>query len=246
MEQEKEHIRLQKYIADCGVTSRRRAETMISEGRVIVNGSVVTRQGVKVDPSADQVMIDGKKLVLDPGVTKKTLLLHKPIAYVTTMDDPQNRPLVKDLYADIKERLFPIGRLDINTSGLLLCTNDGELANLLMHPRYKFEKEYHITVAGSFGKGDLAALRSGVKLEDGPARPLKAEIRHSHSRQTDLAMVIREGRNRQVRRMMTALGFSVVTLRRTRLAFLSLAGVEKGSWRWLQTSEVERLRKMAS
>ena len=246
MVQEKKHIRLQKYIADCGITSRRRAETMISQGRVIVNGNVVTRQGVKIDPLVDQIMVDGKKLALDPCVVKKTLLLYKPIGYVTTMDDPQNRPLVKDLYTGLKERLFPIGRLDINTSGLLLCTNDGELANLLMHPRYKFEKEYQITVAGPFGKSDLGTLRNGVELEDGPARPLKAEIKHSHNRQSVLLMVIREGRNRQVRRMMMALGFSVVALRRTRLAFLTLKGVEKGSWRWLQADEIERLRKMAS
>ena len=244
MVQIKEQIRLQKYIADCGVTSRRRAETMISQGRVIVNGEVVTRQGVKIDPLTDQVMIDGKKLALNYRVTKKTLLLHKPIGYVTTMDDPQNRSLVKDLYADLKERLFPVGRLDINTSGLLLCTNDGELANQLMHPRYKFEKEYQITVAGHFDKSDLAALKDGVELEDGPAQPLKAEIKHSHSRQSELLMVIREGRNRQVRRMMMALGFSVITLRRTRLAFLTLDGVQKGSWRWLQAAEVKRLRKM--
>ncbi len=217
---------------------------MISDGRVGLNGDIVTRQGIKVDPKVDQITIDGKRLSLDPGLAKKTLLLYKPIGYVTTMDDPQSRPLVKDLYSGLKERIFPIGRLDINTSGLLLCTNDGELANLLMHPRYKFEKEYHITVAGSFAKGDLAALRRGVELEDGPARPLKAEIKHSHSRQSVLLMVIREGRNRQVRRMMMALGFSVVALRRTRLAFLTLDGVKKGSWRWLQTAEIERLRQM--
>ncbi len=244
MVQIKKQIRLQKYIADCGVTSRRRAETMISQGRVIVNGEVVVRQGLKIDPSTDQVMIDGKKLTLDYRVPKKTLLLHKPIGYVTTMDDPQNRPLVKDLYADLKERLFPVGRLDINTSGLLLCTNDGGLANHLMHPRYKFEKEYQITVAGYFDKSDLEVLRGGVELEDGPSQPFRAEIKHSHSRQSELLMVIREGRNRQVRRMMMALGFSVVALRRTRLAFLTLAGVQKGSWRWLQAAEVKRLRKM--
>jgi len=244
--QEKEKIRLQKYIADCGVTSRRRAEAMISEGRVIVNGSVVTRQGVKVDPLVDQIMIDGKRVILDSTIGKKTLLLHKPLGYVSTMDDPQNRRLVKDLYADLNERLFPIGRLDINTSGLLLCTNDGELANQLMHPRYKFEKEYHITVSGLFSKSDLALLRRGVELEDGSAQPLKAEIKRSHSRESVLTMVIREGRNRQVRRMMTALGFSVVALRRTRLAFLTLDGVKKGSWRWLQKAEVDRLSQMAS
>ncbi len=247
MEDQKSNIiRLQKYIADCGVTSRRRAEIMISEGRVTVNGDVINRQGVKIDPSVDQVTVDGKLLVLDSGATRKTLLLYKPIGYVTTMDDPQNRPLVKNLYADLKERIFPVGRLDINTSGLLLCTNDGALANLLMHPRYKFEKEYQITVAGYFGKSDLATLRYGVELEDGPAQPLKAEIKHSQKRQSELSMVIREGRNRQVRRMMIALGFSVLSLRRTRFAFLTLSGVEKGAWRWLQPAETDRLRRMVS
>lgn len=216
---------------------------MITEGRVLVNGDVVARQGVKVDPLADEVVVDGKKLFLDSTVPRKTLLLHKPLGYVTTMDDPQNRRLVKDLYAELNERLFPIGRLDINTSGLLLCTNDGELANQLMHPRYKFEKEYLITISGLFGKNDLELLRRGVELEDGPAQPLKAEIRHSHHRQSDLSMVIREGRNRQVRRMMTALGFSVIALRRIRLAFLTLDGVKKGSWRWLQGAEVDRLQE---
>ncbi|MCD6293273.1 MAG: rRNA pseudouridine synthase [Deltaproteobacteria bacterium] len=239
-------MRLQKFIADCGVTSRRRAEIMISEGRVKVNNNIVTRQGVKVNPLVDQIMVDGKKLVLDSTTPKKTLLLYKPIGYVTTMDDPQKRRLVKDLYADLNERLFPIGRLDINTSGLLLCSNDGELANQLMHPRYKFEKEYHITVAGFFGKNDLVLLRSGVELEDGPAQPLRAEIKQSHSRQSVLTMVIREGRNRQVRRMIAAVGFTVTALKRTRLAFLTLDGVQKGSWRWLQKAEVDRLRQMAS
>ena len=241
-----EPIRLQKYIAECGITSRRRAEIMISEGRVAVNGRVVEQQGVKINPLSDEITVDGKKLTLNQKAPKKTLLLYKPIGYVTTMDDPQNRPLVKDLYADLKERLFPVGRLDINTSGLLLCTNDGELANLLMHPRYKFEKEYQITVAGPFGKSELNSLRRGVKLEDGPARPLKAEIKHCHSRQSELSMVICEGRNRQVRRMIKALGFSVLSLKRTRLASLTLAGVEKSSWRWLKPTEIECLRRQAN
>lgn len=219
---------------------------MISEGRVTVNGNIINQQGIKIDPLVDQVTVDGKLLLFDSGATRKTLLLYKPIGYVTTMDDPQNRPLVKDLYANLKERIFPVGRLDINTSGLLLCTNDGALANLLMHPRYKFEKEYKITVDGYFGKSDLAALRNGVELEDGPARPQKAEITQCQKRQSQLTMVIREGRNRQVRRMMVALGFSVLSLRRTRFAFLTLSGVEKGAWRWLQSAEIDGLRRMVS
>ncbi|MBN2808214.1 MAG: rRNA pseudouridine synthase [Deltaproteobacteria bacterium] len=238
-------MRLQKYIADCGVTSRRRAEIMISEGRVSVNGNIINEQGVKINPQADQVKVDGKIVSLKAESSRKTLLLHKPVGYVSTMEDPQNRPLVKDLYADLKERFYPVGRLDINTSGLLLCTNDGELAYQLMHPRFKFEKEYLITVAGYFGINDLTALKRGVELEDGPAQPLRAWIKQSHSRQSELSMVIGEGRNRQVRRMMAALGFSVISLQRTRLAFLTLAGVKKGSWRWLQKPELDNLRRLA-
>lgn len=241
-----EPIRLQKFIADCGLASRRRAEVMISQGEVVVNGRVVTEQGVKVNPLTDKVTVGGKPLQLNPDSEKITLLLHKPIGYVTTMSDPQNRPLVKDLYRDFRERLFPIGRLDINTSGLLLCTNDGNLANQLMHPRYKFEKEYRITVAGQFRQSDLRHLRRGVELEDGFARPLRAKIIHGDDHRTILTMVIAEGRNRQVRRMIRALDFSVKALARTRLAFLTLEGVRRGDWRRLHKTELKQLQKLAA
>ncbi len=241
-----EPIRLQKYIADCGVTSRRRAEVMIAQGRVSVNGKFVVEQGVKVDPESDQVVVDGRQLKFNAGADKITLLLHKPIGYVSTMSDPQNRPLVKDLYKDFKERLFPVGRLDINTSGLLLCTNDGALANQLMHPRYKFEKEYQIIVNGKFTDKDLALLRQGVELEDGFAKPLQADLLHSENRRSLLTMVIAEGRNRQVRRMLRALDFQVSALARIRLAFLTLDGVKKGAWRRLQVAELKRLQTLAN
>ena len=218
---------------------------MITQGQVSVNGNVVTEQGVKVDPAMDKVEVNGKMLDFNQAADKITLLLHKPVGYVSTMSDPQNRPMVKDLYSSFKERLFPVGRLDINTSGLLLCTNDGTLANQLMHPRYKFEKEYRITVAGFFNKNDLTLLRKGVELEDGFARPLKVDLLRSENRQSSLTMVIAEGRNRQVRRMMQALDFRVTALSRIRLAFLNLDGVKKGTWRRLQTGELTRLQKLA-
>lgn len=245
MDLEPQLIRLQKYIADCGITSRRRAEVMISQGLVSVNGKIVAEQGVKVDPAVDQVVVDGKRLKFDPGADKITLLLHKPLGYVSTMADPQNRPLVKDLYTDFKERLFPVGRLDINTSGLLLCTNDGALANQLMHPRYKFEKEYRITVNGRFDKSNLELLRQGVELEDGFAKPLQVKLVRNENRHSLLTMVIAEGRNRQVRRMLQALDFQVTALMRTRLAFLTLDGVKKGAWRRLQVPELKRLQTLA-
>ena len=241
-----ELIRLQKYIADCGITSRRRAEALIARGRVAVNGKIIAEQGVKIDPAVDQVVVEGKQLKFNPAADKITLLLHKPIGYVSTMSDPQNRPLVKDLYKNFKERLFPVGRLDINTSGLLLCTNDGTLAHQLMHPRYKFEKEYLITVNGKFAEKDLALLRKGVELEDGFAKPLQVNLLRSENRRSILTMVIAEGRNRQVRRMLRALGFQVAALSRIRLAFLTLAGVKKGAWRRLQVTELTRLQKLAN
>lgn len=241
-----ELVRLQKYIADCGLTSRRKAEVMISEGLVSVNGVIVALQGIKVNPVVDEIAVSGKLLKYNPDADKITLLLHKPVGYVTTMDDPQKRPLVKDLYSNFKERLFPVGRLDINTSGLLLCTNDGTLANQLMHPRYKFEKEYRITVAGDFSKNDLALLSKGVELEDGFAKPLKVKIERSNQHQTIVLMVIAEGRNRQVRRMIQALGFQVTALTRIRLAFLTLDGVKKGAWRRLQEEELKRLQGLVT
>ncbi len=246
MELKPKLIRLQKYIADCGITSRRRAEVLISRGLVAVNGRVIVEQGVKVDPEVDQVVVDGKLLKFNPAADKITLLLHKPVGYVSTMSDPQKRPLVKDLYSGFKERLFPVGRLDINTSGLLLCTNDGVLANQLMHPRYKFEKEYSITVAGKFSKNDLALLRKGVELEDGFAKPLRVDLLRCENLNSILTMVIAEGRNRQVRRMLQALDFQVTALIRTRLAFLNLDGVKKGNWRRLTAEESLHLRKLAT
>ncbi len=237
---------MQKYIADCGLTSRRRAEALIARGLVAVNGKIVSEPGVKVDPEVDQVAVEGKRLEFNPATAKITLLLHKPVGYVSTMSDPQNRPLVKDLYKNFKERLFPVGRLDINTSGLLLCTNDGALANQLMHPRYKFEKEYRITVNGKFAEKDLKLLRQGVELEDGFAKPLRAELIRSEKRRSLLTLVIAEGRNRQVRRMLRALDFQVAALARIRLAFLTLDGVKKGAWRRLRAAELERLRMLAN
>jgi len=237
-------VRLQKFIADCGLASRRRAEAMIAAGRVRVNGETVSRQGVRIDPERDRVEVDGSRLRV-ASKPKTTILLHKPLGYLCSMDDPRKRPLVKDLYRELPGRLFPVGRLDYNTSGLLLCTDDGELANLLMHPRYKFEKEYLVTVNGRFGPAELAALCRGVELADGPARPLSASMVSSSARRSRLKLVIGEGRNRQVRRMLEALGFKVVELQRTRYAFLTLKGVPRGKWRKLESGEIDRLRRMA-
>ena len=240
----KQPVRLQKFIADCGVASRRRAEQMIAAGRVAVNGRPVVEQGVKIVPGRDRVTVDGRPLKAPPE-QKTTILLHKPAGYICTLDDPQGRRLVAELYADLKLRLFPVGRLDFNTSGLLLCTNDGELANLLMHPRYKIEKEYLVTVGGRLHQGHVERLLNGVQLEDGPARALKARITGNSRARSRLQLVIAEGRNRQVRRMLEAIGFRVTELVRTRYAFLNLRGVESGKWRRLSPAESAGLRRLA-
>jgi 23S rRNA pseudouridine2605 synthase len=240
----KQPVRLQKFIADCGVASRRRAEQMIAAGRVAVNGRPVVEQGVKIVPGRDRVTVDGRPLKAPPE-QKTTILLHKPAGYICTLDDPQGRRLVAELYADLRLRLFPVGRLDFNTSGLLLCTNDGELANLLMHPRYKIEKEYLVTVGGRLHQGHVERLLNGVQLEDGPARALKARITGNSRARSRLQLVIAEGRNRQVRRMLEAIGFRVTELVRTRYAFLNLRGVESGKWRRLNPAESAGLRRLA-
>ncbi len=234
--------RLQKVMAARGVASRRQAEVMISQGRVQVNGVVVTELGTKIDPKKDEIRVDGKLLA---AVQERLyLLLHKPVGYVTTMDDPQKRRTVSDLLAGIKVRVYPVGRLDINSSGLLFCTNDGELAHRMMHPRYKLKKYYRVTVEGQISPAQLQRLRDGVELEDGFARPERVEIKYSSGTETVIEMILREGRNRQVRRMTAAVGCPVKKLVRTRIGFLRLGSLPKGSYRFLSAGEMAKLRQM--
>lgn len=239
-------VRLQKLIAERGLASRREAERLISEGRVSVNGKPVNRQGLRVDPEHDQVIVDGRTLPPETAVRQLTILLHKPTGCLTSLKDPAGRRLVSDYFPAIKERIYPIGRLDFNTSGLLLCTNDGELANRLMHPRYKIEKEYLVTVKGFFRDDDLARLHKGLQLEDGPTKAIRASLDERSREVSRLRLVIGEGRNRQVRRMMQALSYRVEALARTGYAFLSLQGVKQGKWRRLSEAEVDRLNALAS
>jgi len=234
--------RLQKVIAARGLTSRRQAEVMIAQGRVRVNGKLVTELGTKVDPSTAEIQVDGK--VLADGQELLYLLVHKPIGYVTTMDDPQHRPIVSDLLSGIDARVYPVGRLDINSSGLLLCTNDGELANRMMHPRYKLKKYYLVMVDGRVSAADLQHLRQGVDLDDGFSRPEQVAVKKSSGKTTVLEIVLREGRNRQVRRMLAAVGYPVKKLMRTQIGFLCLDDLPKGKYRFLSHHEITRLRRL--
>jgi len=234
--------RLQKVIAARGVASRRQAEVMIAQGRVQVNGRLVTELGTKVNPLNDEIKVDGK--LLSARKEPLYLLLYKPIGYVTTMNDPQHRPIVRDLLRDIDERLYPVGRLDINSSGLLFCTNDGELAHRMMHPRYKLTKYYRVTVTGRISEADLKHLREGVDLDDGFSKPEQVTIKKFTATTTELEIVLREGRNRQVRRMLAAVNYSVQKLVRTQIGFLRLGSLLKGKYRFLQPREVTRLRRL--
>ncbi|MDK2856107.1 MAG: rRNA synthase [Bacillota bacterium] len=233
--------RLQKLIARAGLTSRRRAEELIVQGRVQVNGRVVTELGTKADPEKDKITVDGREL---PSPRRAYYLLHKPRGYVTTVRDPQGRPTVIDL-VPARTRLFPVGRLDLDSEGLLLLTNDGELAYLLTHPRFQVEKVYEVWVRGYPAPKDLEALRRGVLLEDGPARAAKVEMLGSWQKGARLAVTMYEGRKREVRRLFAALGFEVERLIRRRLGPLELGDLPAGRARRLTPQEVASLYRAA-
>ena len=231
--------RLQKVLARAGVGSRRTNEMLIAEGRITVNGEVAVL-GRRVDPERDRVALDGVPVVVDATVVH--WVLNKPAGYVTTAHDTHGRPTVLDLVPD-EPRVFPVGRLDLETEGLLLLTNDGELAQLLTHPRHGVEKEYFVEVEGKPSPAALRSLREGVELDDGPTRPARAKIvQESPSLTTTaLTIVVKEGRKRMVRRMCATVGHPVVRLARTRIGPLRDPRLAPGTWRALATEEVRAL-----
>lgn len=234
--------RLQKILSQAGASSRRGAEQLIAAGRVTVNGVVVTELGTKADPDTDLIVVDGT--ALSTIVAKVYLILYKPAGYMTTLKDPQGRPLVIELLTGISERVYPVGRLDYNTEGLLLLTNDGEWANALAHPRHEVNKEYHVRVRGKVSPEQLRRLAVGVELEDGKTAPAATGVIRESENNTWLSITIHEGRYRQVRRMCEAVGLSVVRLKRVRYGFLDLEGLKAGEYRSLARDEVERLRRL--
>jgi 23S rRNA pseudouridine2605 synthase len=230
--------RLQKVLARAGVGSRRTNEALIAEGRVTVNGEVAIL-GRRVDPRNDRIALDGVPVVVD--ATLVHWLLNKPAGYVTTAQDTHGRPTVLDLVPG-EPRVFPVGRLDLDTEGLLLLTNDGDLTQLLTHPRHGVEKEYFVEVEGKPTPAELRTLRTGVELEDGPTHPAQAKIlQESGSGTTALTIVVKEGRKRMVRRMCAAVGHPVVRLARTRIGPLRDPHLAPGTWRPLGTDEVRAL-----
>lgn len=231
--------RLQKVIAQAGVCSRREAEALILEGRVRVNGVVVDRLGVRVDPGRDRVEVDGKLLLLEP---KAYIVLHKPKGVITSVRDPRGRRTVLDLLPRTGLRLYPVGRLDFDTSGLLLLTNDGELAFRLTHPSFGVEKVYVADVKGRITAEAIRRLERGVLLDDGLTAPAKVRLLWRGKGASRIEIAIHEGRNRQVRRMAEAVGFPVIELVRVRFGPLTLGALKPGQHRSLRPGEVRELR----
>lgn len=233
--------RLQKLIAQSGLASRRQAESWIAAGRVLLNGEVA-KLGDRADLSHDEIVINGRKLTV--AEEKVTVLLNKPRGYISTLKDPQGRALVTDLVADLPQRLFPVGRLDYNTEGLLLLTNDGDLSQRLSHPRHHVEKTYLVKVRGHLTEQKLRSLRDGVDLSDGKTYPAKVANVRGGRTTSWFELTISEGRNRQVRRMCEAVELQVVRLIRVRIGFLELGNVETGRYRVLTSGEVGKLKKL--
>lgn len=239
-----EKIRLQKYFTDCGVLSRRAAEKEIEAGHVKVNG-IVASLGDKVEPGKDKVVWNGRGVVLKRGEPKTVIALNKPRGYVCTMSDEKGRKQVTELVADAGKRLYPIGRLDMASEGLLLLTDDGEFANLLMHPRHHVPKLYRVSVSGKLDQKALELLRSPLEIDGTPIMPVEVGVLDSNADGGHLEMVLLEGRNRQIRKMCEIAGLTVTRLRRIRIGCVSVNGIAPGSWRQLRDDEVALLRRMA-
>lgn len=231
--------RLQKLLAAAGIASRRKSEELIKEGRVTVNGKVVTELGQKADFGKDKIAVDGKPV--ERKERKIYVLMYKPKGYVCTVTDTHDRPTVLDLLPDWNVRLYPVGRLDMDTTGLLILTNDGGFTNKMIHPSREINKVYRVSVFGSPSEEKLALLRNGLELDDEKLAPAKIRFISKKGKITVWEVVIHEGKKRQVRRMFKAIGCPVENLTRTNFDFLSLKGMKEGEWRFLKKEEVRRL-----
>lgn len=236
-------MRLQKYLSDAGVASRRHAEDLILEGRVLVNEEIIDSLPAFVDPQADRVVVDGAPV---RPQRLAYFIVHKPKGVVCANRDPSGRPLAIHLLPPMGIRLFAVGRLDVDSTGLLLLTNDGELAARVTHPRYGVAKVYRVDIRGSAPDDIVAKLKKGVYLAEGRAKASDAEVLHRSREVTALEITLREGRNRQVRRMLARMGLNVRRLRRIRVGPLSIKGLGIGEWRELTKPELEALRRDVS
>jgi len=241
-----EGVRVQKVLSDMGFASRRAAEKLIEEGRVKINGRICVI-GQKIDPRKDIISVDGEKVVKEYGKNKRRwyVALNKPRGYVTTMSDELGRKCVTELLGDIDERVYPVGRLDKNSEGLLLLTNDGEFANLMMHPSYHINKTYRVTVDAGLNEEQLIQLASGVEIDGKMTLPAIVTVLVREPNRAVIQMVISEGRNRQIRKMCETVGLEVLRLKRTAVGGIRLGMLKPGEWRELTAQEVKALRNQA-
>jgi len=233
-------VRLQKYLALCGVASRRRAEEMIKSGRIRVDGKIITEMGVQVDAKTQIIQCDNR-IVTPDDQPPVYILLNKPKGYVTTLSDPQGRPVVTSLLVHVKERVFPVGRLDLDTEGALLLTNDGALAHRILHPKFETHKTYEALVQGIPSKKGIGLLKKGIMLEGQKTWPAVIAIVKQKEHSTLCRITIHEGRKHQVRKMFQAIGHPVINLKRTAYGRLQLGSLKTGSYRILSQNQVKKI-----
>lgn len=236
-----EPIRIQKFFTDCGVLSRRAAEEEIKAGRVQINGEIA-QVGQKIDPEHDRVTYRGRPVTMDTHPRNVYVMLNKPRGYVTTMHDEHGRPCVTKLIEDIPVRVYPIGRLDMDSEGLLLLTNDGELANKLTHPRHEIPKIYHVKIAGTVTQEQLKALGKPMDIDGYVIQPVEVKLISIQQDHCVLRMTLYEGRNRQIRKMCQTQKLNILTLRRIAIGDLELGNLAPGQWRYLTQSQIQYLK----
>ncbi len=235
-------MRIAKYMADCGVASRRKSEELIALGDVPVNGKRITEPGTDIDPEKDEVKVNGR--VVKFSGKKIYVMLNKPVGCVSTCYDDKGRTTVLDYVSDIKERIYPIGRLDFTTEGLLLLTNDGELANILTHPRNEVPKRYLVIISGTLTREEADKLEKGVMLEDGKTAPARVKLLKTGGGKTEFTVIIHEGRNHEVKRMLESLGKKVIFLKRISVGDINLGKLKRGTYRYLTDEEVAYLKSL--
>lgn len=231
-------LRLNKFLSNSGVASRRKCDEIIASGKVTVNGKVVTEIGSQINEKKDKVMVEGKAVCLPSSFVY--IKLNKPKGYACTASDEKGRKTIYDL-VDCEERLFSIGRLDYNTEGLIILTNDGDFANKVSHPRYDVEKEYRVTIEGKIKESELAVLRKGVVVDGQKMPPAKVKLLSQDENVSKISVVINEGQNRQVRRMFESIGREIKLLKRVRIGSVRLGGLSRGQWRDLTEDELNLL-----
>lgn len=235
-------VRLQKYLAQCNIASRRKCEEYILQKKVTVNGKIVDKLGEKVNPNKDRICFEGRRVQEEKN--KIYILLNKPIGYVTTTKEQFDRQTVFDLLPNISTRVVPVGRLDMYTSGALILSNDGNFVYTVTHPKHEIEKTYQVTIRGSISEEELEPLKKGINIEDYQTKPAKVKIMKIEKEQniSRVKVIIHEGRNRQVRKMFQAIGKNVLALHRSAIGNISVKNMKIGQWRYLTKEEVESLK----